>query len=206
VTLSSGEHILQGAAGDLQLQVDSPVQPDTSKPVVLLCHPHPLYGGSLQNKVIHMLARGFNDIGLITVRFNFRGVGKSQGEFDHGVGEADDLLTIADYLRQSIDKIWLVGFSFGAYVAARSYQAVQAERLLLVAPPVTLYDMNTINDIQIPWRVIQGSADEVIDPAAIKAWLDIQQQAPTLHWLPEASHFFHGRLNELREIAHEYRG
>ena len=205
MTLSSGEHIVQGAAGDLQLQVDLPSPVDTSRPAVLLCHPHPLYGGSLQNKVIHILARSFNDLGLITVRFNFRGVGKSQGEFDHGEGEADDVLTIANYVRQTVDTLWLAGFSFGAYVAARTYKAIQAERLLLVAPPVTLYDMNKINDIQIPWSVIQGGADEVIDPEAVQAWLDIQQQAPTLHWLADASHFFHGRLNDLRDIIHAYR-
>lgn len=203
MTLSAGEHIVHGAAGDLQLQVDRPAQFDAHKPVVLICHPHPLYGGSLQNKVVHMLAKGFNGDGLTTVRFNFRGVGRSQGEFDHGEGEADDVLSIARYLHQSVDKIWLAGFSFGAYVAARAYKAIQAERLLLVAPSVTLYDMSAINNIHIPWVVIQGSDDEVIDPEAVKAWLATQQQAPTLHWVQGAGHFFHGRLNELRDIIKE---
>lgn len=203
MTLSTGEHIVQGAAGDLQLQVDVPESPDTDCPVVLICHPHPLYGGSLQNKVVHMLAKSFNDNGLTTVRFNFRGVGRSQGEFDHGKGEADDVLTIAEYLRQDVKKIWLAGFSFGAYVAARAYNNIQAERLLLVAPSVTLYDMNDIHNIRIPWGVIQGSDDEVIDPAAVNAWLAIQQQAPVLHWLEGAGHFFHGRLNDLRDIIHQ---
>ena len=205
MTLSAGEHIVQGAAGDLQLQVDTPAQPEAQSPAVLICHPHPLYGGSLQNKVVHMLAKGFNDNGLITVRFNFRGVGKSQGEFDHGKGEADDVQIIADFVRQqsASDRIWLAGFSFGGYVAARSYQTIQAERLLLVAPSVTLYDMNDINNIQIPWSVIQGGDDEVIEPEAVKAWLAIQQQAPTLYWLEGAGHFFHGRLNDLRDIIHQ---
>lgn len=146
MALSAGEHIVQGAAGDLQLQVDRPAQFDANNPVVLICHPHPLHGGSLQNKVVHMLAKGFNDNGLATIRFNFRGVGRSQGVFDHAEGEADDVLSIVGYLRQSIDKIWLAGFSFGAYVAARAYKAIQAERLLLVAPSVTLYDMTAINN------------------------------------------------------------
>lgn len=200
MTLTAGEHMVQGAAGVLQLQVDLPAEPDRNKPVVLLCHPHPLYGGSLQNKVVHMLARGFNDNGLTTVRFNFRGVGKSQGEFAHGEGEAEDVVVIAEYIRQYADSIWLGGFSFGAVVAASAYQAIQAERLLLVAPSVTLYNMDHIHNIQIPWSVIQGSADEVIDPAAVRSWLAIQQQAPTVHWLDGAGHFFHGRLNELRDI------
>ncbi|MFO7604060.1 MAG: alpha/beta hydrolase [Gammaproteobacteria bacterium] len=197
--------MLSGAAGDLQLQVDTPTTVDARQPVVLLCHPHPLYGGSLQNKVVHMLARGYNDNGLTTVRFNFRGVGKSAGVFDHGEGEGDDLHTIANYLRQTIDRIWLAGFSFGAYVAARAYEAIQAERLLLVAPSVTLYDMSAINNIHIPWSVIQGSDDEVIAPTAVKAWLALQRRPPRLHWLEGAGHFFHGRLNELREIVHQDR-
>ena len=206
MTLLAGEHIVQGAAGDLQLQVDTPAQPEAQSPVVLICHPHPLYGGSLQNKVVHMLAKGFNDNGLTTVRFNFRGVGKSQGEFDHGKGEADDVQIIADYVRQHsmCDGIWLAGFSFGGYVAACAYKNIQAERLLLVAPSVTLYDMNDVNNIQIPWSVIQGGDDEVIEPEAVKAWLAIQQQTPTLHWLEGAGHFFHGRLNDLRDIIHQH--
>ena len=201
--LSAGEKIISGSVGDLQLQIDMPTEPDASKPVVLLCHPHPLYGGSLQNKVVHMLARGFNDNGLTTVRFNFRGVGKSQGAFDQGEGEAADVALIADYIRQQSASIWLAGFSFGAYVAAKAHQEIQAERLLLVAPSVTLYNMDHIHNILIPWSVIQGSEDEVIDPAAIKAWLALQQQAPTLHWLEGAGHFFHGRLNELRDIIRQ---
>ena len=201
--LTAGEHIVQGAAGDLQLQVDLPANPDVTKPAVLLCHPHPLYGGSLQNKVVHMLAKSFNDNGLTTVRFNFRGVGKSQGEFAHGEGESDDVAVIADTIRQQFDTIWLAGFSFGAYVAAKAYQAIQAERLLLVAPSVTLYSMDHIDNIQIPWSVIQGSEDEIIDPAAVKAWLALQQQAPALHWVEGAGHFFHGRLNDLRDIIQQ---
>ena len=205
MTFSAGEHIIQGAAGDLQLQIDMPTQSQAQSPIVLICHPHPLYGGSLQNKVVHMLAKGFNDNGLITIRFNFRGVGKSQGEFDHGKGEADDVKIIVDFILQQCgsNEIWLAGFSFGAYVAARAYQNVNAERLLLVAPSVTLYDMNDIHNIQIPWSVIQGSEDEVIDPEAVRAWLALQKSAPILHWLDGAGHFFHGRLNDLREIIHQ---
>lgn len=200
--LSAGEHLIPGPAGNLQLWIDTPKQVNRQSPVVIVCHPHPLYGGSLQNKVVHMLARGFNDNGMITVRFNFRGVGKSQGEFDHGEGESDDVLVIADYIRQQSSHIWLAGFSFGAYVAARAYQSIHAERLLLVAPSVTLYNMDHINNIQIPWSVIQGSEDEVIDPDAVRQWLALQQQDPSLHWLEGAGHFFHGRLNELRDIIH----
>lgn len=204
--LSAGEHIVRGAVGDLQLQVDQPSTPMPDSPVVLLCHPHPLYGGSLQNKVVHMMAKAYNDAGLTAVRFNFRGVGKSEGEFDHGQGEADDVLVIAEFLSQYFNTLWLGGFSFGAYVAARSYQSMRAERLLLVAPSVTLYDMSAINNIQIPWSVIQGDADEVIDPAAVRDWLAMQQSPPNVHWLAGAGHFFHGRLNELREIVYQEAG
>ena len=196
--------MLDGPAGVLEAVTACPRgRPMLATAVIL--HPHPLYGGTLHNKVVHMLARALNELGIATVRFNFRGVGASTGRFANGVGETEDVQAVIDWVRAQAPQVplWLAGFSFGAYVAAKAYQAIQAERLLLVAPSVTLYNMDHIDNIQIPWSVIQGSEDEIIDPAAVKAWLALQQQAPALHWIEGAGHFFHGRLNYLRDIIQQ---
>ena len=172
-------------------------------PIVVLCHPHPLHGGSLSNKVVHILARSATDQGLGTVRFNFRGVGRSQGQFDDGLGETDDLLAVVDWLRQTHADVplWLAGFSFGAYIALKGHKQVGAERLLLVAPPVTLYDFAPFQTVDIPWWVFQGGADEVIDAAAVEQWVRQLPKGPDYQYFNEAGHFFHGKLNLLRDAA-----
>ena len=155
----------------------------------------------MTNKVVHILTKSFSELGAITVRFNFRGVGKSEGEYDHGIGEAEDLQALVSELRKwrSQAPIWLAGFSFGAYVTTRAQEVIKAEKLLLVAPPVSMYPFNEIAEINIPWTVIQGGLDEVIDASAVKQWVDERPNQPHLIWMDEASHFFHGKLNEVKE-------
>src|SRR5579862_4201640 len=133
--------ILEGPAGNLELLTSYPEVPRNPPIIAVICHPHPLFGGNLHNKVIYILARSFHALGLSSVRFNFRGVGKSQGHYDHGIGETDDLLAVLQWLKNTCANptIWLAGFSFGAYVAARAVKQAQTgprpiEQLICVAP------------------------------------------------------------------------
>jgi alpha/beta superfamily hydrolase len=199
--------LINGPVGKLELRVDEPEAVEQSAPVAVICHPHPLHGGTLTNKVVHILASAFNRLGLMAVRFNFRGVGRSDGSFDNAVGEVDDLAAVVAWVRAERPgaPIWLAGFSFGAYVALKGHARLGAERLLLVAPPLSLYSVVDIPPVEIPWLVIQGGEDEVIDAQQVRIWLEQQQQnPPQLVWLEDSGHFFHGRLNQVRDAVVEY--
>lgn len=159
----------------------------------------------MHNKVVHTLARAFTDLGLRTVRFNFRGVGVSEGGFAHGTGETDDLLAVLAWVRarRPDDAIWLAGFSFGAYVALRAAAAFPVAQLVAVAPAVHLYDFDGFATPRGPWLLIQGAADEVVPPAQVLAWARAIQPAPDVVELPDVGHFFHQRLNDLRSVVVE---
>jgi alpha/beta superfamily hydrolase len=196
-----GEHFLiPGPVGGLEAVMSSPVEQGKSA-VAVICHPHPLHGGSLANKVVHIVANTFGEMGLPTLRFNFRGVGHSQGRYDQGQGEVADLVAICHWLKQRYPDtpIWLAGFSFGSYIAYQAHQQVNAERLLLIAPPVTLFDFNAGEQVHIPWMVIQGGKDEIIAPEKVSTWVHRQGGAVSYEWLGDADHFFHGRLNHIRD-------
>lgn len=192
--------IIQGPAGQLEAVLGRPDNTPTARHIAVVCHPHSLYGGSLRNKVTHILADTFTGMGLPTLRFNFRGVGQSAGQFNQGKGEQADLAAAVAWLRQCYPSapLWLAGFSFGAFVAFRAHQAVAAERLLLVAPPVNLFDFGPPEPVSIPWQVILGSRDEIVDPGSVRDWVHAQPNPPVFNELEGASHFFHGRLNELK--------
>ena len=197
-----GEHFLiRGPVGVLEAVMVSPEVNDGNSPIAVVCHPHPLHGGSMANKVVHVVANTFAEIGIPTLRFNFRGVGHSQGAFDHGRGEVDDLVAVCQWFKQHhhCSTLWLAGFSFGSYVAFQAHRQVEAERLLLIAPPVTKYDFNAGVNIGIPCMVIQGGKDEIVDPEKVSAWVQRQDIPVSYQWLSDASHFFHGRLNHIRE-------
>lgn len=198
-----GEQLIPGAAGFIEALVKYPADYRTGRPIAVVCHPHPLYGGSMANKVVHILASTLVDIGLPVLRFNFRGVGKSEGHFDHGHGECDDLLTVIDWFAQRNGQapVWLAGFSFGAFVAARAHVEANVERLLLVAPPVSLFDFRLAGELHVPTLVIQGGRDAVIDAQAVRLWTAAQRTRPALHWMEDADHFFHGKLNQLRDLV-----
>lgn len=181
-------------AGRLETVIDDPEA--GRRGLFLVAHPHPLHGGSLENKVVTTLARAANEAGWVTVRPNFRGVGMSDGSFDAGLGETDDLLAVARFVEASYPGLpWaLAGFSFGAFVQHRLRQELPAVRLILVAPAVTMYEFDPVPADTV---VIYGDADELIPPAAIRQWAE--QQALTVKEIPGASHFFHGKLKELKQ-------
>ncbi len=180
----------------------------------VICHPHPLHGGTLANKVVFTLARGLQELGVPALRFNFRGVGASEGHFAGGTGERDDALAVVAWgkARWPAAAPWLLGFSFGAAVALGCAERAGARLLVTVAPPVAraatappierapgLEQMLKESVVpRCPWLLVQGDADEIVDAAAVLDWASKRMPPPAVRVLHGAGHFFHGRLTELR--------
>lgn len=192
---------IEGPVGLLELLTTYPEPPHCPSAVAVICHPHPLFGGNLNNKVVYTLAQTFHKIGLATIRFNFRGVGKSQGHYAEGIGETDDLLAILEWVKTTGSKltIWLAGFSFGAYVAARGAKKWPVEQLICIAPPIENFPFKALLPFPCPWLLVQGDHDEIVSPSAVFAWVKQLENPPTLLTIKNASHFFHGHLIELRD-------
>lgn len=203
--MSTSQHVIfAGPTGQLEGLLDQP--DDKPRALAVVCHPHPLHQGAMTNKVAYILARAFNDLGALSLRFNFRGVGQSAGSFDNGEGELDDVLAALDWLAAEHPglPLWLGGFSFGAYVALRAQSERPIERLVTVAPAVERMPINSIKNPQMPWLLIQGDADEVVSPQATFDWIVGLAVQPQLVVFGGAGHFFHGRLNEVRHTVVEY--
>jgi alpha/beta superfamily hydrolase len=190
-----------GPIGLIEGLLDHPLDAPTA--VAVVCHPHPLQGGSMQNKVAYMLARAFNDMGAVSLRFNFRGVGKSAGAFDDGIGETADALAAIDWLSAQHPglPLWLGGFSFGSYVALRAQSQRPVQRLVTVAPAVERFATADIRGPVCPWVLVQGDADDVVSPQKVLDWARGLATPPRIVEMAGAGHFFHGRLNELREAV-----
>jgi alpha/beta superfamily hydrolase len=189
---------IEGPVGAIEALVEVPEGFD-GHAIAVVCHPHPLFGGTMRNKVVHMTARALQEGGLATVRFNFRGVGASTGTFDDGRGETDDALAVCDYAfgRWPGAELTLAGFSFGSFVAFKVASLRPAVRLYTIAPPVRRFDFDQHPIPAVPWTVIQGDRDELVEHDAVVAWASAARPVPTLVTIPGAEHFFHGRLNEL---------
>ena len=200
--------LLDGPAGALEVVVDFP-EPAEARPLVaVVCHPLPTEGGTMHNKVGTMVARALRELGATTVRFNFRGTGGSAGEFDDGRGEREDLRTVVDWVQDARpgDRLWLAGFSFGAYVTLAAAADLLPDAVISIAPPAAGrgWDFAAIPAPDVPWLVVQGDADEIIDPQAVYAWIDGLARKPQLVRMPDTSHFFHRKLVDLRgAIQHE---
>jgi hypothetical protein len=193
-------------SGRLELVMSCPQLAKTPEaiPYAVICHPHPLYGGTMDNKVVYTLSKTLNALGAGTVRFNFRGVGKSSGKYADGEGETQDLQAVVTWLNAEYAprQLWIAGYSFGGYIALRGHQSLKAERLLLVAPAVERF--TDMPNVEIPTLIIQGLQDEVLSVEAVTTWA--QQQAPycQLVEIDQADHFFHRQLNELRSIIEKW--
>jgi uncharacterized protein len=199
---------IAGPAGEIEALVETPAE-DGAAPGArfgVVCHPHPLYGGTLDNKVVYTLARAFVELGVAAIRFNFRGVGSSAGSYDEGSGETADALAVIAYGRERWPgaSLWLGGFSFGGAVAVRAAAQAAPETLVTVAPGITRVAMTGVESPACPWLIVQGDADDVIEPAAVLDWARLQTPAPTVHVMPGAGHFFHGRLHELRAAVLDF--
>jgi alpha/beta superfamily hydrolase len=197
--------LLNGPAGDLEVFATSPDGATSQTPIGIVCHPHPLHGGTMTNKVVTTLARTLKELNLRTVRFNFRGVGKSVGAFDNGKGESDDLLAIIQWVKEIYPNapIWLAGFSFGAYIAAKMATQIPIAKLICVAPPVINFSMQDLPAITCPWIVVQGDQDEIVSAEAVFAWAENRNPKPIIIRMHGAGHFFHGQLLEMRRLLDE---
>lgn len=191
---------IPGPAGNIEIATE-PSSNLQEKITFVMCHPHPLHQGTMDNKVVTMTCAAFKNLGLATVRFNYRGVGNSDGIYGEGLGETDDLLAVLDWLKQvRLGPIWLGGFSFGGYVAYRAASRWPIAELLTIAPGVTRFPMQGLPEPRAPWLVVQGEADEVIAPQAVYDWLATLQAKYELIKLPGVGHFFHGQLVTLKAL------
>jgi alpha/beta superfamily hydrolase len=166
-----------------------------------LCHPHPVHGGTMDNKVVQTLARAFVQLGYRAVRFNFRGVGASQGQWDEGQGEIDDAMAVVTAFRDAALPLALGGFSFGGYVAAEIAARLAeggspATRLVLVAPATSTFKVPAAAPNTL---VIHGDADDVVPLQATLDWARPQHLPVVV--LPGVGHFFHGQLTRLRDLV-----
>jgi uncharacterized protein len=190
---------VDGPAGGIESVVSDPGA--QRRGVAIVAHPHPLYGGTMDNKVVQTLAKAFRLLDYAAVRFNFRGVGKSAGEFDEGRGELEDLLAVADQARSRFGNqgLILAGFSFGASVAAAAAMKLDPQKLVLIAPPVERYPIGKVPPDTL---VVHGEEDDVAPLADALAWAR-PQQLPVVVF-PGTGHFFHGMLVPLQNLVMQY--
>ncbi len=189
-----------GPAGDLEGALH---EREGGRPglVAVVCHPHPSFGGTLHNKVVHRVAATLHELGADVLRFNFRGVGRSAGSFDEGRGEVDDARAAVSWMRarHAGARLWLAGFSFGSWIAARlAASDPGVERLILVAPPVRRSGFDVLRHCAVPKLVIQGMADTTCPPADLEAEFPLWAEPKTLIRVPEATHFFDRQLAALQ--------
>jgi alpha/beta superfamily hydrolase len=194
---------INGPAGRIEALLEVPQKPAGHR-VAVLCHPHPQHQGTMTNKVLHTLSRSMNALGMPTVRFNFRGVGVSEGAFADGVGETEDTLAVIDWAvgKYPDHELCLLGFSFGGMVAACAALSTSPVQLITVAPAATrMAGLLDGRQPDCPWLVVQGEADDVVPCDEIVAWVNGLTPGPELVIVPDTGHFFHGRLTKLREIV-----
>ncbi len=190
--------LVPGPAGAIECAIDAPA--GAALGVAVICHPHPQHGGTMDNKVAQTLARAAVALGWRSVRFNFRGVGDSEGAWDEGRGEVDDALAVVQALRPAGQPLLLAGFSFGGYVAtqaaARLAPEAAARRLVLVGPAASRFPLAPVPADTL---VVHGELDDVVPLAAVFDWARPQSLPVTV--LPGAGHFFHGQLSVLKQIV-----
>lgn len=192
---------IEGPAGILEAMIDLPSAPERGTAVI--AHPHPLFGGTMENKVVQTLARAFVQCGWKSVRFNFRGVGKSAGVHDNGVGESEDMLAVIRELAPH-DLLCLAGFSFGAFVASQALACLHGQRnpekLVLVGTAVARFKVAEIpSELHERTLIVHGEQDDTVPLAAVMDWARPQTLPVTV--VPGVGHFFHGQLPLLRDLV-----
>ena len=197
--------VIAGPVGQLEALYLDCAEP---KGLALLCHPNPVQGGTMMNKVVSTLQRTARDAGLITLRFNYRGTGASEGSHDMGTGEVDDAFAAAWWLRARHPDlpITLFGFSFGGFVAASlggrlEAQGEKLERVFMIAPAVMRLRDEDALPHNCPLTVIQPETDEVIDPQLVYNWSNDLSRPHELLKVAECGHFFHGKLTDLKDLV-----
>jgi alpha/beta superfamily hydrolase len=208
LTRADKKIFLSGPAGQLEAIIS---QPDTARQdaVAIICHPHPLHGGTMHNKVVHTVAKAYQSLAIPALRFNYRGVGESEGSYGDAIEETEDLHAVMQWAQQQYPaaKIYLIGFSFGSYVALRATALYQQHfsipQLILIAPPIERFPYHQHIFAKPPIVVLQGEADDVVAPEATYAWVADHPYTPQLIRLPGVEHFFHGQLDNLKKIIVE---
>jgi alpha/beta superfamily hydrolase len=200
---------LQGPTGSLQTLVDLPTLQAGQAPagIAVISHPHPLFGGTMDNKVVQTMARAFVQAGWVAVRFNFRGVGASEGVYDEGRGELQDLLTVIEHFSPTVtqqDALALAGFSFGAFVTSHAVQALYPartiDRLVLVGTAAGRFEVAALpKELHAQTLVLHGEEDDTVPLAAALDWARPQNLPIVV--LPGVGHFFHGQLPLLRDLV-----
>lgn len=197
--------MIEGPAGLLEAAYHDVGSDD----VLLICHPHPLYQGTMNNKVVTYTGKTYMDLGINVMRFNYRGVGKSEGEYGEVSGEVQDGVAVARWLMEHKQpkRLFVAGFSFGAYIAAAIAQELQSNirvpHLLLIAPSVDNFPFDEVTPFAVPTSVIMGEQDEVVSFASVEEWIEGLYPPVQFITLSEATHFFHGQLVILRDELKE---
>ena len=194
---------IDGPAGNIQSILDLSEENNQPQYIAINCHPHSLHGGTMTNKVVHTVSRSIASLGIPSLRFNFRGVGNSAGEYDEGIGEQDDLICVVDWMKDQYpnSKLILSGFSFGSFVSAFAASRINPDLLISIAPPVKRFDFDDFIRPDCEWAVIIGDKDELVEYQSVVDWVTSFESSPQLLTMIGASHFFHGRLVELREYV-----
>lgn len=194
--------------GHLEAIYDTPREIQHADITVVICHPHPLFDGTMYNKVVSTIGRAFKDHGIQALRFNYRGVMNSSGQYGAGIGEVEDLIAVVKYIRQSQpqQKIILAGFSFGGSVAYKGLAELDhVIGLITVAPAVVNFPLNDTVEPQVPWLVLQGVDDDTVSPSAVFDFVCKQTTAPaTIVKFNGVGHFFHGRLIDLKQAVEAF--
>jgi len=204
------EVIFNGPDGRLEGRYTPGASP--THPVGLVLHPHPQYGGTMNNKVVYHLYQIFTERGFATLRFNFRGVGRSQGGFDNGVGELSDAASALDWIQTynpNANGAWLAGFSFGAWISMQLLmRRPEVRGFLSVAPPANLYDFSFLAPCPSSGLIIHGDKDEIVATDSVNKLVEkLRQQKQIVveqQTMPGAGHFFEGQLDDLKARCAAY--
>jgi alpha/beta superfamily hydrolase len=195
---------ISGPCGELEAAVvDSAAN---SRFVAVICHPHPLQQGTMDNKVVTTIARAAARLGGTSIRFNYRGVGASAGQYDGGVGELHDLFAVVDWSRRMHDPslpLVLAGFSFGGAIAYRAAEESNASVLITISPAYARIPASA-RPPTCAWLLVQGGADDVIAPQEVLDWASAHAPAPQIHFMEDTGHFFHGKLPALGQHVAEF--
>lgn len=186
--------------------------PDKNSPIALILHPHPKHGGTMNNKVVHALYRTFAEQGFSVLRFNFRGVGRSEGVYDNGEGELSDAASALDWLQSTfpqVSKFWVGGFSFGAWIAMQLLmRRPELEGFISISPPANNYDFNFLAPCPVSGKIVQGDNDSVVTHQSVETLVNKLRNQRGIdigyHLIPEADHFFTNHLDIMSASVKEY--
>ena len=187
-------------------QIEGLLEKLPGDPAVVITHPHPLYGGDMYNNVVEAIAQAYREQSYSTLRFNFMGVGQSEGKFDEGMGEQGNVLSAINYLadlgKKNID---LAGYSFGAWVGARGLKNFdRVKRLMMVSPPANSIDFSFLTNSPKLQMVIVGTEDDIAGPKKIETMMPTWNPKATLKIIQGADHFYAGKTYEIKSILHEF--